>query len=421
MTSFSYQNSSLHAENNDLAQLAQDYATPLYVYSRQTIHANYAAYAEGLAGLQTKIYYAMKANGALAVIDALVKAGAGVDVVSGGEIEIALKAGAKPSDIVFSGVGKTADEMKFALEQGIYQFNVESEPELELLNQVAGKLFRKAPVAIRVNPDVDPKTHAKISTGQKETKFGISLDAAFDVYKRAAAMDNIKLQGVSVHIGSQLTTLAPYREAYLLLRDFIVMLRDEAQIDLSVIDLGGGLGIVYHNETPPTAQDYGTLVKEIFADFTDKMFLFEPGRSLVAKAGVLVTKVLYVKQGEAKTHVIVDAGLTELIRPAMYDAYHACDPVSQPAADAVTQPVDLVGPVCETGDIFAADRMMVLPKTNDLLVFRDAGAYGMVMSSTYNARPLIAEIMVAGDRHAVIRPRQSVAALTAGQIIPDWA
>jgi diaminopimelate decarboxylase len=420
MTHFSYQNNSLHAEHVDLTALAQQHATPLYVYSRNTMLDNLKAYQEGLAGLNTKICYAMKANSALAILDTLIKAGAGVDVVSGGEIEIALKAGAKPSSIVFSGVGKTAEEMKFALEQGIYQFNVESEPELDLLNQVAGSMKRKAAIALRVNPDVDPKTHAKISTGQKETKFGIGMDHAVEVYKRAAAMENIKVQGVSVHIGSQLTSLEPFREAYHLVRDFVIVLR-EAGIELDVIDLGGGLGIVYKHETPPTAQAYGALVKEIFAGFLDKTFLFEPGRSIIAKAGVLLTKVLYVKHGEDKTHVIVDAGMTELIRPAMYEAYHACDPVAQSAANAVTQPVDLVGPVCETGDLFAADRAMVLPQAGDLLVFRDAGAYGMVMSSTYNARPHVAEVMVDGKTSVLIRPRQTVASLTAGQFIPDWA
>ncbi|HEY1096114.1 MAG TPA: diaminopimelate decarboxylase, partial [Alphaproteobacteria bacterium] len=275
-----------------------------------------------------------------------------------------------------------------------------------------------APIALRVNPDVDPKTHAKISTGQKETKFGIGMEHAFAVYKRAATLSHIDVQGVSVHIGSQLTLLDPYREAYKRVRDFVEVLRDEAGITLRVIDLGGGLGIVYNAETPPTAQAYGAMVKEIFAGM-DVTFLFEPGRSIVAKAGVLVSKVVYVKHGESRTHVIIDAGLTELIRPAMYEAYHAIEPVAQ--TDAPQQKVDIVGPVCETGDIFAKDREIALPAEDDLLVLRDAGAYGMVMASTYNARPLIAEVMVKGSQHRLIRPRQNVADLIATQKIPDWS
>lgn len=419
MTHFSYQSAILHAEGVSLADLAQQHGTPLYVYSRTTVLDNYQAYVDGLKGLKTKICYAMKANDSLAILDTLVKAGAGVDVVSGGEIAIALKAGADPQKIVFSGVGKTADEMEFALKTGIFQFNVESEPELDLLNQVAGQLGVKAPVALRVNPDVDPKTHVKISTGTKETKFGIGMEEAIPAYIRAAAMPHIDVQGISVHIGSQLTTLEPYREAYTLLRDFVTILKTEHGIALRVIDLGGGLGIVYNAETPPSAQAYGALVKEIFADF-DVTFMFEPGRSIVGKAGVLVTQVLYVKQGHERTHVIVDAGLTELIRPAMYEAYHLCQPVKQDATDAPTQPVDLVGPVCETGDIFAKDRVMALPAQGDLLVFRDAGAYGMAMGSNYNARPSVAEILVSGKRAEQVRARQTVDALMAGQTMPNW-
>jgi diaminopimelate decarboxylase len=417
MTHFAYQNNVLHAEQISLDTLATEHGTPLYVYSASTLIDNYRAYRDGLTGVNARICYAMKANDSLAVLDVLIKEGAGVDVVSGGEIAIALKAGANPAHIVFSGVGKTADEMEYALKQGIFQFNVESEPELDALQEVAARLNIKAPIALRVNPDVDPKTHAKISTGQKETKFGIGMDHAIAVYKRAAAMSHIIVQGVSVHIGSQLTTLEPYREAYIRVRDFVEVLRDEAQITLNVIDLGGGLGISYNAEVPPTQAAYGTLVKEIFAGFNGT-FLLEPGRSLVGKAGVLVTKTLYVKQGEARTHVIVDAGLTELIRPAMYEAYHAIDPVKK--SDAAVQPVDIVGPVCETGDIFASQREIALPQQGDLLVLRDAGAYGMVMASTYNARPLVAEVMVKGNQAKLVRTRQTIDDLTKDQIIPDW-
>lgn len=419
MTHFSYKNAILHAEDVSLADLASQHGTPLYVYSRSTVLDNYRAYVDGLKGLKTKICYAMKANDSLAIINSLVREGAGVDVVSGGEIAIALKAGADPANIVFSGVGKTAAEMEFALKAGIFQFNVESEPELEQLNTVAGRLGVKAPVALRVNPDVDPKTHAKISTGTKETKFGIGMEEAIPVYQRAAAMPHINLQGISVHIGSQLTTLEPYREAYTLLRNFVDILKTEHGITLSVLDLGGGLGIVYNQETPPTPQAYGALIKEMFGDF-DGTLMFEPGRSLVGKAGILVTEVLYVKQGHERTHVIVDAGLTELIRPAMYEAYHACEPVKQPAHGSVTKPVDLVGPVCETGDIFAKDRVMAVPQQGDLLVFRDAGAYGMAMGSNYNARPSVAEILVSGNRAELVRARQSVEELTTGQTMPNW-
>jgi diaminopimelate decarboxylase len=270
MTHFSYKNAALHVEHVSLDTLAKEFSTPFYAYSATTLTDNYQAYVDGLKGLKTKICYAMKANDSLAIIALLVKQGAGIDVVSGGEIEMALKAGAKPGDIVFSGVGKTRDEMVFALKQGIFQFNVESEPELDLLQAIAKELNIKAAIALRVNPDVDPKTHAKISTGQKETKFGIGMDEAIPVYKRAATLSHIIVQGVSVHIGSQLTLLEPYREAYIRVRDFVDVLRDEAGIALSVIDLGGGLGIVYNAETPPTAQAYGALVKEIFSGYDVK-------------------------------------------------------------------------------------------------------------------------------------------------------
>lgn len=419
MTLFSYKNATLHIEDVSLADLADSVGTPFYAYSRSALMANYRAYRDGMAGLKAKICYAMKANDALGVIDTLVREGAGVDVVSGGEVQIAMKAGAKPADIVFSGVGKTIAEMEFALKQGIFQFNVESEPELEMLNAVAQRLNIKAPIALRVNPDVDPKTHAKISTGQKETKFGIGMVEAIDVYKRAAAMSHIIVQGVSVHIGSQLTSLDPYREAYERVRGFVDQLRDEAGITLAVVDLGGGLGIAYHKQELPSKREYGQLVAKIF-DGLDVTFLLEPGRSIVGDAGVLVTRTLYVKHGAARTHVIVDAGMTELIRPAMYEAYHGIEPVKEPAAGSAPQPVDIVGPVCETGDIFAAQRDLVMPEAGDLLVLRDAGAYGMVMASNYNARPLVPEVMVSGQQHKLIRQRQTIDDLTKDQIIPNW-
>ena len=419
MTCLSYKNAVLHMDNVSLAEIAACYSTPFYAYSATQILDNYKAYTDGLSGLKTKICYAMKANSSLALITLLSKAGAGIDVVSGGEIKMALKAGADPGNIVFSGVGKTRAEMEFALKAGIFQFNVESEPELDMLNEVATRLNLKAPIALRVNPDVDPHTHAKISTGQKETKFGIEMDEAIDVYKRAVAMPHIHVQGVSVHIGSQLTSLEPYREAYEILRNFIDLLHKETGLTLSVLDLGGGLGIAYTDQDIPSKQEYGALVKEIFPDF-EGTFLFEPGRSLVGDAGVLVTQTMYVKHGSTHVHVITDAGMTELMRPALYEAYHAIDPVNEPSADALKQLVDIVGPVCETSDIFAAQRPLVLPAEGDLLVLRDAGAYGMVMASTYNARPLVPEILVKGDQYAVIRPRQDINELMAMQTTPDW-
>ncbi len=339
-------------------------------------------------------------------------------MVSEGEIRLALKAGIKPGDIVFSGVGKTAAEMAYALEQNIFQFNVESEPELELLNDVAISKNKKARVAVRVNPDVDPKTHAKISTGHKESKFGVAMEHAMPVYKLAASLPGIEVQGVSVHIGSQLTKLEPFAQAFARVRAFVGELRAEG-FTIKTLDLGGGLGIPYGQEEPPLPDAYAEIAKRETAGLNCQL-MFEPGRVLVGNAGILVSRVIYVKKSESRMFIIVDAGMNDLIRPTLYGAYHDIVHVVPPPGNAPTELADVVGPVCETGDIFAEQRLLKLPKAGDLLAFRSAGAYGASMSSTYNARPLIAEVMVNGDQHAVVRPRQSYEELIGRDTLPEW-
>ncbi len=416
MDHFHYINGIYHAEDVSLEAIAASVGTPFYCYSTATLERHYKVFSGHFAGSDTKICYAVKANGNLAVLKKLANLGCGADVVSEGEIRLALAAGIKAKDIVFSGVGKTAAEMAYALDQGIFQFNVESEPELRLLNDVAASKKMKAPVAVRVNPDVDPKTHAKISTGQKESKFGVPMKHALAVYKLAATLPAITVQGVSMHIGSQLTTLEPFAQAFARLRTFVEELRGQG-IAIRTLDLGGGLGIPYDDNTPPLPDDYAEVAKRETAGLGCQL-IFEPGRMLVGNAGILVTRVMYVKESETRRFVIVDAAMNDLIRPTLYDAYHAIVPVKE-TSDA-PQLVDVVGPVCETGDIFAEQRKLPLPKAGDLLALRSAGAYGASMSSTYNARPLIAEVLVKGKQHAVVRPRQTYDALLKRDTIPGW-
>jgi len=415
MDHFEYKSGLLHAEDVSLDSLATDIGTPFYCYSSATLTRHYKVFAEHFPG--AKICFAVKANGNVAVLKTLAKLGCGADVVSEGEIRLALAAGISPDKIVFSGVGKTAHEMAFALAKDIFQFNIESEPELECLSEVAISLGKKAPIAVRVNPDVDPKTHAKISTGQKASKFGIPMSEALAVYKKAAAMPGIHVQSVSVHIGSQLTHLEPFRQAFTLVRGFVEELRAEG-IPITHVDLGGGLGIPYGKEAPPLPEAYAEIVNAAMKGL-DCTLVFEPGRVLVGNAGVLVTRVLYVKRSEGKIFVIVDAAMNDLIRPTLYEAYHEIVPVA-PDVAAHTELVDIVGPVCETGDVFAEARLMKVPKAGDLLVLRSAGAYGAVMASTYNARPLVPEVMVNGDKHAVIRPRQTYDEMIARDTLPEW-
>lgn len=418
MDHFSYKNGSYHAEDVALDKIAKEVGTPFYCYSTATLSRHYQVFSGHFSEIGAKVCFAIKANSNLGILKTLASLGCGADVVSEGEIRLALAAGMKPSDIVFSGVGKTADEMAFALEKNIFQFNIESYPELELLNDVAISKDMKARIAVRVNPDVDPKTHAKISTGQKASKFGIDIALAMPIYRLASSMRGIEVQGVSVHIGSQLTNLEPFAQAFARVRAFVGELRAEG-FTIKTLDLGGGLGIPYGQEEPPLPDAYAEIAKRETEGLGCQV-IFEPGRVLVGNAGILVTKVIYVKKGEGRTFVIVDAAMNDLIRPTLYGAYHDIVHVVPAGGNVATELVDIVGPVCETGDIFAEQRLLKLPEPGDLMAFRSAGAYGAVMSGTYNARPLIAEVMVKGKDYAVVRPRQTYEQLLARDKIPSW-
>ncbi|WP_448206371.1 diaminopimelate decarboxylase [Azospirillum sp. sgz302134] len=418
MSAFAYRNGVLHAESVPLTRIAESVGTPFYCYSTAALEAHYSAYAGAFAGQDAGVCYAVKANSNLAVIHTFARLGAGADVVSGGEMQRALAGGIPAGRIVFSGVGKTRAEMRAALEAGIHQINVESIPEAEALSEVAASLGVVAPIAFRVNPDVDAKTHAKISTGKKENKFGIDYDHAREVYAQAARLPGIKPVSIAVHIGSQLTDLAPFRAAYERVAALLHVLREDGH-DIQRLDLGGGLGITYKNETPPDLADYAAMVRSITGNLGCRITL-EPGRSLVGNAGILVSSVIYVKEGLHRRFVIVDAAMNDLIRPALYEAYHGIVPVTEPDTAALKEPFDVVGPVCESGDTFALQRMLPPMAADDLVAFLSAGAYGAVMSSSYNTRPLIPEVLVNGADFAVIRPRPSVEEMLAAERVPDW-
>lgn len=418
MDFFNYKDNELFAEDVRLADIAAQVGTPFYCYSASTLAHHVRVFAEGIgADVRKKICFAVKSNSNIAVINTLAQAGAGADVVSGGEIRVALAAGVAPKDIVFSGVGKTKDEMRFALQQNIFQFNVESLPELEALSEVAVEMNKTAAIAVRVNPDVDAKTHAKISTGKSENKFGIPISGAMEFYAKAAALPNIKVQAVSVHIGSQLTDLEPFAQAFARVWELVVQLRSAGH-DISVIDCGGGLGIPYDESAPPVPAAYGEIVRESFKDF-DGTLVFEPGRLICGNAGILVSSVIYIKEGEGKTFLIADAAMNDLVRPSMYEAYHAIVPLKKDS-ERPLQMYDVVGPVCETGDTFAKNRKMREMQAGELFAFRSAGAYGAAMSSTYNSRPLIPEVLVKGNQWQVVRARQTYDELLSGQVLPQW-
>ena len=403
-----------------MATLADEVGTPFYCYSAATIRRHYQVFSQAFAGLDALVCYAVKANSNQAVLRLLAREGAGMDVVSGGELARALAAGVAPEKITFSGVGKTGEEIVAALDAGIFCFNVESEPELEALSQAAVALGRAARVSLRVNPDVDARTHKKISTGLAENKFGVPLSRAREVYAFAAKLKGIELAGADMHIGSQLTDLAPFDEAFSLLAELVRDLRADGH-DISHVDLGGGLGIPYHDGDDPQSyhpDKYAEIVRRHFGGLGCRLVL-EPGRLIVGNAGILVTRVIYVKHGDAKTFVIVDAGMNDLIRPTLYDAWHDIIPARQ-SADRQKIVADVVGPVCETGDYLAHGREIVEPRAGELLCVLTAGAYGAVQSGAYNTRPLIPEVLVDGDRFAVIRPRPSVAALIAQDHVPAW-
>ncbi|MHA1599376.1 MAG: diaminopimelate decarboxylase [Alphaproteobacteria bacterium] len=418
MTAFCYRAGALHAETVPLEVLAEAVGTPFYCYAATAIETAYTDFAGALSDLPATVCYALKANGNLAVVRTLARLGAGADVVSGGELQIALAAGVPAQKIVFAGVGKTAAEMAAGLDAGILQFNVESLPELELLSHVAHSKGVRAPIALRVNPDVDARTHQHISTGKAENKFGIDLDHVQSVIDRAAALPGLSVEGLAVHIGSQLTDIAPYRSAFTRLIDLYGSLR-AAGVPLRRLDFGGGLGITYRDETPPDMAAYTGLVRELTAGLEAEL-VFEPGRFLVGNAGILVTRVLYVKDGTARRFIIVDAGMNDLIRPPLYDAWHEIMPVREPAANAAHSPVDVVGPVCESTDTFARQRDLPPLASGDLLAFGSAGAYSAVMASSYNCRPPAPEVLVRGGDYAVIRRRPDVAEMIARDTLPAW-
>jgi len=418
MNHFGYRAGVLHAEDVPLPRIAAAVGTPFYCYSTATLLRHYRVFAAAFTGQNALICYALKANSNQAVIRTLARQGAGADIVSEGELRRALAAGVPADRIVFSGVGKTAPEMRAALEAGILQFNVESEPELEALDMVARGLGRRAPVALRVNPDVAAATHAKIATGRAENKFGIDLDRIRAVHARASKLAGIEVVGFAVHIGSQLLDLAPFRTAFARVADLVRTLRADGHV-IRRIDLGGGLGIPYDLEFSPTPEAYGRMVAESVADLGCEIVL-EPGRLLVGNAGILVTRVIYVKRGASRTFLIVDAAMNDLIRPALYEAHHGIRPVIAPAPGTQTLPVDVVGPVCETGDTFAVGRALPPLDAGDLVSIDTAGAYGAVMATTYNSRLLVPEVMVNGKHHAVIRPRLDYDALIGLDRLPGW-
>jgi diaminopimelate decarboxylase len=420
MDHFLYRNGVLHAEDVPLPEIAAAAGTPVYVYSSATLTRHYRVFQEALAGLDHVICYAMKANSNLAVLRLMALLGAGMDVVSGGEYRRARAAGVPGERIVFSGVGKTRAEMRQALEGGIRQFNVESEPELLALSEVAAAMGTVAPIAIRVNPDVDARTHAKIATGKAENKFGVPIARARDVYAEAAALPGIEVVGIDVHIGSQLTELAPYEAAYAKVAELTGVLRADGH-DIRRLDLGGGLGIPYRrsNEVPPLPFDYGEVVRRTVGHLGCEIEI-EPGRLIAGNAGVLLARVIYRKRGEGREFLVLDAGMNDLVRPAMYDAWHDIVAVAEPEPGAEPAPVDVVGPVCETGDTFAVGRMLPMLGPDDLVAFRSAGAYGAVMASEYNTRPLVPEVLVSGDHFAVVRERPSFDEILKRDTIPDW-
>lgn len=420
MDHFLYKDGVLHAEDVSLAEIAAAVGTPVYVYSTATLLRHFHLFDDALSGMDHLVCYAMKANSNQAVLRTLAQAGAGMDVVSGGEYRRAKAAGVPGDRIVFSGVGKTREEIELALTGGIRQFNVESEPEMILLDIVARELGKVAPITIRVNPDVDAKTHAKIATGKSENKFGIPIARAREVYAMAAKLPGLKIVGIDVHIGSQLTDLAPFEQAYGKVAELTEVLRADGH-DIRRLDLGGGLGIPYErsNSAPPLPTDYGAMVQRTLGHLGCEVEI-EPGRLIAGNAGVLVSEVIYLKSGEGRDFLILDAAMNDLIRPAMYDAWHDIVPLNEPAPGAEPRPVDIVGPVCESGDTFAKQRMMPVLGSGDLVAFRSAGAYGAVMSSEYNSRPLIPEVLVNGDQFAVIRPRPSFDEMINRDTIPEW-
>lgn len=420
MHHFAYRDGVLFAEDVDLNALAAKVGTPFYCYSAATLTRHYTVFADAFAGVPSLVCFALKANSNQAVIATLARLGAGADIVSGGELARALKAGVAANKIVFSGVGKTADEMAAALKAGIYCFNVESEPELEALSEIATSLGKTAPVSVRVNPDIDAKTHAKIATGKAENKFGVPLSRAREIYAHAAKLPGLRITGVDMHIGSQITELAPFENAATLLVELARgLLRDGHKLEH--IDLGGGLGIPYRSgdTEPPLPADYAAMVKRKTQGLGLRL-VFEIGRMIAGNAGILVTRVLYVKRGAEKTFVVVDAAMNDLVRPTLYEAYHEIRPVRAPSSAGATIVADVVGPVCETGDYLALGRRLPAVQKGDLLAVMTAGAYGAVQASAYNTRALVPEVLVRGKEAAIVRPRIDAETLIGFDRLPAW-
>ncbi|MEG6507860.1 diaminopimelate decarboxylase [Methyloligella sp. 2.7D] len=420
MHHFTYRRGILHAEDIALPDLASEVGTPFYCYSSATLTRHYRVFAEAFADFDALVCYSIKANSNLGVLATLAAEGAGMDVVSQGELRRALAVGISPEKIVFSGVGKTKEEMGFALDSGIFAFNVESEPELRALSEVAASKGKTATVALRVNPDVDAKTHHKIATGKAENKFGVPFDQAIPLYQLARDLDGIDARGVHMHIGSQITDLSPFKNAFALLTELVGRLRIEG-FTIDFVNLGGGLGIPYRSDepAPPLPMDYAALVRDCAKELNCRL-LFEPGRMIAGNAGIFVTRVIYVKQGADKRFVIVDGAMNDLMRPTLYEAYHEVWPVKEMPEGALTAPADIVGPVCESGDYLAVNRPLPELAPGDLVAVMTAGAYGAVLSSQYNSRLRVPEVLVSGDRFAVVRPRPDYETMLAAERLPDW-
>ena len=419
MNHFEYRNGEMFAEQVPLKRIAQEVGTPAYVYSLATLKRHYQVFDQAFAKARHIVCFSVKANSNLALLRAFAKEGSGFDIVSGGELFRALKVGADPKKIVFSGVGKKKEEIEYALKSGILMFNVESEHELSVLNEIASGIGKKAPISLRVNPDVDPQTHPYISTGMKKAKFGVDIKKSLETYKKALSLQNIDVVGVDCHIGSQLTTLTPFVDALAKVREYLdrvlagEMKKEGAQI--RYLDLGGGLGIQYHDETPPLPEEYAKAIIQGLEGL-DITLILEPGRVIVGNAGVLLTEVQYLKETETKKFVIVDGGMNDLIRPALYGSYQAIQPVVETKADTIV--ADVVGPICESGDFFAKDREIARPQRGDLLAVMSAGAYGFTMASNYNSHPKPPEVLVDGDQYYIVRKRESLDDLINGEMIP---
>lgn len=416
MHHFQYKGNELYAEDVAIKDIVAAVGSPVYVYSQATLERHYRAFDEAFAAAPHTICYSVKANSTLAVLKNFIKLGGGVDIVSGGELYRALQAGVDPRKVVYSGVGKRDDEIEYALHTGILMFNVESEQELTRINEIAVRLGKRAGIAIRVNPDVDPQTHPYITTGLKNAKFGITIERALEEYRRAKEMAGIEIIGIDCHIGSQLTKVAPFVDSIRKLKEMIAKLK-EMGIALQYFDIGGGLGIQYNDEEPPLPADYGRAITEETRELGLHL-LFEPGRNLVGNAGILVAKCLYTKERDEKNFIIIDAGMNDLARPALYGSFHGVRPVVKDQDGLVV--ADIVGPICESGDFLVKEREVPMFKQGDLMAFMSAGAYGFAMSSTYNSRPRVAEVMVKGDRFEVVRERETVEELIKGEKVPSF-